>query len=106
MQASDKQTKPEADKEPKGELMKCPKCGHDTFAMGESIVYDEVRWRRIPAPKLGGTYVRPESDRRGYGYDDLHIVCNECGATYWESTMMEMWETDGVDEEVVEDAAA
>ena len=99
MKADQDKMPPQKADAPRGELMKCPECGNDTFAMGKSVRYKELRYWRIPIPwgTGGGDCLRAENCRNGDGsYDDFHIVCRKCEAVFWDAEIMEMWEVNGL----------
>ena len=97
MQTDENQNPPKTAEAPRGELMKCPKCGGDTFAMGKSVMSDKQRYWRVPVLIAGKEEpgVRVEDNDCGGSYDDLHIVCRKCHATFWENEILEMWKVGG-----------
>ena len=97
MQNDKKQNPPKTADAPQGELMKCPECGNDTFAMGKSVISDKQRYWRVPVLIAGKEEpgLRVEDNDHGGGYDGLHIVCRKCDTTFWENEILEMWKVGG-----------
>ena len=97
MKADENKTPPETAGAPRGELMKCPDCGGDDFAMGKSVIHEDQRYWRVPVriPGQEEHGLRIEQTKPGYAYEHLHIVCRKCGATFWEGEILEMWKAGG-----------
>ena len=97
METDQNKTPPQKAEPPQGELMRCPKCGNDAFAMGKTVMFKELRYWRIPIPWGGGDCLRAESVRPGDGgHDDFHIICRKCETLFWEGEVMEMWRANGL----------
>ena len=97
MKTDHDKTPPQKVDAPQGELMKCPKCGHDTFAMGKTVTYKERRYWRVLVRVAGmeGLGLREEEVDKWGSYDYYHIICRKCDATFWENDMMDMWKAEG-----------